>query len=220
MHRQKLLTRSCGDDDIQGVERGGLCSRLSPDASSSDSASDSASAAPSPSRRRRRSSCSFGAFYGGDGDGMLSDCCGRAAVLSSWSFFFTGLGGRRSGSVAAAAGMAVLLTVLLALNAPPRDGRYTRSLVEIREKYSTAMAKGTTVAAKEGTQVPTTATTTTTMPPPVSTSADPVLIALVNDFYFGDRYARAVPGCIWRDENLPCEFTADEARFNASDALA
>ena len=56
----------------------------------------------------------------------------------------------------------------------------------------------------------------------VSTSAAPVLIALLNDFYFGDRYARVVPGCIWRDENavLPCEFTDDQARFNASDALA
>ena len=60
------------------------------------------------------------------------------------------------------------------------------------------------------------------MPPPVSTSAAPVLIALLNDFYFGDRYSRVVPGCTWRDENtiLPSEFTTAQARFNASDALA
>ena len=58
--------------------------------------------------------------------------------------------------------------------------------------------------------------------PPASTSAAPVLIVLLNDFYFGERYARVVPGCTWRDENtiLPCEFTTDQARFNASDALA
>ena len=50
----------------------------------------------------------------------------------------------------------------------------------------------------------------------------PLLIALLNDFYFGDRYARVVPICTWRDKNviLPCEFTTDQARLNASDVLA
>ena len=98
MHRQKLLTRSIGDNDNGGVERGGICSRWSPDASSSDYASDSASAAPSRRCRRRRRCCCFGAFYGCDGydgDGaVLSDCCGLAAVFGSRSFF-TGISGRR-----------------------------------------------------------------------------------------------------------------------------
>lgn len=71
MHRQKLLTRSCGDDDDDkgSVERGGLCSRWSPDALSSDSASDYAFVAPSRRRTRMRGSCCFGASYGCDGKG-------------------------------------------------------------------------------------------------------------------------------------------------------
>jgi hypothetical protein len=234
MHRQKLLTRSCGDDDDDkgSVERGGLCSRWLPDASSSDYASDSASADASRRRTRRRGSCCFGAFHGCDGyegDGtMFPDCYGRAAF-----FGFAGIGGRRRrGVAAAAAGLAVLLTVLLMFNVSSRGDRYTRSLVEIREKYSTKTAAMGTAAAAKG---PAAATGTKTLrtttifsrktemvPPPVSTSAAPVLIALLNDFYFGDRYARVVPGCTWRDENtiLPCEFSTNQARFNASDALA
>jgi len=49
-----------------------------------------------------------------------------------------------------------------------------------------------------------------------------VVIALMNRFYFGDRYARVVPGCTWEKTgtNLPCEFTADQERFNDSSALA
>lgn len=160
---------------------------------------------------------------------MLPDCSGRAAVSGSRSFFARTSGRRRGGGVSVAAGLAVLLTVLLVLNVSSRGDRYTRSLAEIRGKYSMTAAKGTTAAAK-GTSAAqgrtaaqgTTILRTTMMPPPVSASAAPVLIALLNDFYFGDRYARVVPGCIWRDENtdLPCEFTADQARFNASDALA
>jgi hypothetical protein len=90
-------------------------------------------------------------------------------------------------------------------------------------KEATA-AKG--AAAAKGTTVLMTTTilsrTATRMPHPVSTSAAPVLIALLNDFYFGDRYERVVPGYTWSDENaiLPCEFTIDQARFNASDARA
>ncbi len=50
----------------------------------------------------------------------------------------------------------------------------------------------------------------------------PVVIALMNRFYFGDRYARVVPGCTWEKTgvNLPCEFTADQERSNDSSALA
>ena len=50
----------------------------------------------------------------------------------------------------------------------------------------------------------------------------PVVIALMNRFYFGDRYARVVPGCTWEKTgaNLPCEFTAGQERFNDSSALA
>jgi hypothetical protein len=158
MHLQKLLTRRCGDnDDSGGVERGGICSRWSPDASSCDFASDSASVAPSRGTRRKRGSCCFGAFYGCDvfdGDGtVLPDCCGRAAVFGSRSFF-TGISGcRHGGGIVTAAGLAVLLTVLLVLNVSSRGDQNTRSLVEIRERYSTTTAakgatagKGTTAA--------------------------------------------------------------------------
>ena len=50
----------------------------------------------------------------------------------------------------------------------------------------------------------------------------PVVIALMNRFYFGDRYARVVPGCTWKKTgaNLLCEFTADQERLNDSSALA
>ena len=50
----------------------------------------------------------------------------------------------------------------------------------------------------------------------------PVVIALMNRFYFGDRYARVVPGSTWEKTgaNLPCEFTADQERLNDSSALA
>jgi len=50
----------------------------------------------------------------------------------------------------------------------------------------------------------------------------PVVIALMNRFFFGDRYARVVPGCTWKKSgaNLPCEFTADQERLNDSSALA
>ena len=223
MHRQKLITRISGDDDNGGVERGGICSRWSPDASSGDYASDSVTAAPARGCRRKRGSCCFRALYGCDGydgDGtVLPDCCGRAAVFGSRSFF-TGISGRRrcGGAAAAAASLAFLLTVLLLFNMSSRRDRYTRSLVEIREKYSTTAAKGATIL-----RTTTILSRTTAMVhPPASTSAAPVLIVLLNDFYFGERYARVVPGCTWRDENtiLPCEFTTDQDRPNASDALA
>ena len=50
----------------------------------------------------------------------------------------------------------------------------------------------------------------------------PVVISLMNRFYFGDRYARVVPGCTWEKTgaNLPCVFTADQERLNDSSALA
>ena len=73
----------------------------------------------------------------------------------------------------------------------------------------------------------TTITATTSSPSAVDDSASnatppPVVIALMNRFYFGDRYARVVPGCTWGKTVaiLPCEFTADQARINESSALA
>ena len=55
-----------------------------------------------------------------------------------------------------------------------------------------------------------------------SDATPPVVIALMNRFYFGDRYARVAPGCTWEKTgaNLPCEFTADQERLNDSSALA
>ena len=54
-----------------------------------------------------------------------------------------------------------------------------------------------------------------------TSSTPPVVVALANRFYFGDRYARVVPGCTWRGgASLPCEFTSDQARFADADAMA
>jgi hypothetical protein len=119
-----------------------------------------------------------------------------------------------------------------------RGERYlsnTISLAEIRLKYSNTKTTTTMPTSPHRRRRPslpphhdasttsssfssssTTVAATATAP----TVAAPVLIALVNDFYFGDRYARAVPECTWKGEILPCEITADHARFNASDALA
>jgi hypothetical protein len=54
-----------------------------------------------------------------------------------------------------------------------------------------------------------------------TSSTPPVVVALANRFYFGERYARVVPGCTWRGgASLPCEFTSDQARFADADAMA
>lgn len=57
-----------------------------------------------------------------------------------------------------------------------------------------------------------------------ATHQPPVVIALMNNFYFGERYERVVPGCTTGGKTgsttLPCEFTANRARFDDSTALA
>jgi len=65
-------------------------------------------------------------------------------------------------------------------------------------------------------------TTSATGSPASNAAPPPVVIALMNRFYFGERYARVVHGCTWEKtgESLPCEFTADQARLNDSSALA
>ena len=71
--------------------------------------------------------------------------------------------------------------------------------------------------------VPKAATTSSAVGDAASSAAPtPVVIALMNRFYFGDRYARVISGCTWgkTGASLPCEFTADQARFNDSSALA
>ena len=52
-------------------------------------------------------------------------------------------------------------------------------------------------------------------------STSPVIIALMYRFYFGERFARFVPSCTWKEtgESLRCEFTADQVRVNDSSAL-
>jgi hypothetical protein len=78
------------------------------------------------------------------------------------------------------------------------------------------VASAATVAQPAAAVAAAAAATTTTSP----TSQAPVRVVLMNRFYYGDRYARSVPGCTWDGEPLPCEFTSDRSAAADADALA
>ena len=86
--------------------------------------------------------------------------------------------------------------------------------VEGEKATSSSSSSSSTTSSDSDTKTTTTKTTTTTSTPPV-------VVALANRFYFGERYARVVPGCTWRGgASLPCEFTNDQARLADADAIA
>lgn len=194
MNRQ-LLTRSCY------VDFDGPASGSSPNSSSS---------LPSacPSRRGDRRGCGVGVQVADS-----SDKDGRDAAV-----------GRAKKRLAAIAGMVAFAVVLVSTAAVSRGGSNFYSSWPLFAGKKTSVELYSVVASAARASAGTLASSSVASAAAaasVENSTALIVIALLNRFYFGGRYARPVPGCTKSNgESLSCEFTADKERFHDAEALA
>ena len=197
MYRQ-LLTRSCFVD-FDGPASG----------SSPNSSSNLPSACPS--RRGGRRGCGVGVQVAVDSDNK-----GHEAAV-----------GHAKKRLAAIAGVAAIGVVVLVSTAKVSRGcsniYFSRPLfvgkktsVELYSAFSSVVGASAGTLASSSSSAAAAAAVAS-----VENSTTPIVIALLNRFYFGDRYARPVPGCTKSNgESLSCEFTAEKERFDDAEALA
>ena len=207
MYRQ-LLTRRCDDGTFESL----------PSWSSASSLDFSRSCSTSTKRRNPAAFTSRGSCKRRlEGRSIFHRFIGtarEAATFSAKTRLFSG--------VALISAVAIFVFVLTEASAWRATRRSYSRLFFLKRKISAAEFDSNKAPASSSNSDGVAADSHTAVHAKINNSTPPVVIAMINHFYFGERFARVVPRCTLEGTgaSLPCEFTADHARINDSSALA